>query len=340
MVEKNEEISRRLEYHVTNLSKQRFHLFFEKNVKETIDYISKEMKLHGYTVKEHEFIISGRKAINLECLPELNAENDIIIACTAHHDTYFGTPGADDNASSIAVLLEVARLLSENSTQEGISFLFFDLEEITMQVLFFFALQLIYEHQIEKTEDEDEKKELEIKKKKHLEDNEKHFGKLALQGSKAWVNERLLRFPNLKAIINLESVGFKNTRKNSQKPIPDASLIPTTGDFLALVYTPDFQWLFSKMFSLFPKELKVVPIKVPPDHLAFGSRSDHLRFWEIGFPAVMLTDTFEYRNPNYHQATDRPSTLDYQFMNAQVRWLLNILPNLTKTLKDTTVWPK
>ena len=46
-------------------------------------------------------------------------------------------------------------------------------------------------------------------------------------------------------------------------------------------------------------------------------RSDHTPFWEAGIPAVMWTDTSEFRNPHYHRATDTPDTLDYQFL-AQV----------------------
>jgi hypothetical protein len=42
--------------------------------------------------------------------------------------------------------------------------------------------------------------------------------------------------------------------------------------------------------------------------------SDHLNYWALGYPAVMLTDTAFYRNPNYHAVGDMPDTLDYQRM--------------------------
>lgn len=50
-------------------------------------------------------------------------------------------------------------------------------------------------------------------------------------------------------------------------------------------------------------------------------RSDHSPFWLAGLPALMWTDTAEFRNPHYHQPSDTPQTLDYGFMH-QVTALL------------------
>ena len=44
------------------------------------------------------------------------------------------------------------------------------------------------------------------------------------------------------------------------------------------------------------------------------ARSDHVPFWDAQIPAVMWTDTSEYRNPNYHQESDTPETLNYAFL--------------------------
>ncbi|MGI8658431.1 MAG: M28 family peptidase, partial [Candidatus Limnocylindria bacterium] len=41
------------------------------------------------------------------------------------------------------------------------------------------------------------------------------------------------------------------------------------------------------------------------------SRSDHVRFWQAGLPAIQVTNTANFRNPNYHRASDTPDTLDY-----------------------------
>jgi hypothetical protein len=51
-------------------------------------------------------------------------------------------------------------------------------------------------------------------------------------------------------------------------------------------------------------------------------RSDHAPFWEARIPALMWTDTSEFRNPHYHQPTDTPETLDYEFLARVTRALV------------------
>ena len=46
--------------------------------------------------------------------------------------------------------------------------------------------------------------------------------------------------------------------------------------------------------------------------------SDHRNFWAAGYGAAMITDTAFYRNPNYHELTDTPETLDYERMRMVV----------------------
>ena len=52
------------------------------------------------------------------------------------------------------------------------------------------------------------------------------------------------------------------------------------------------------------------------------SRSDHAPFWKSKLPALMWTDTSEFRNPHYHKASDRPDTLDYGFMCKVIELLI------------------
>lgn len=42
--------------------------------------------------------------------------------------------------------------------------------------------------------------------------------------------------------------------------------------------------------------------------------SDHWSFWQQGYPAIMISDTALFRNPNYHKLSDRPETLNYESM--------------------------
>ena len=62
--------------------------------------------------------------------------------------------------------------------------------------------------------------------------------------------------------------------------------------------------------------LPVESMAVPGDGsvLAETRLSDHSSFWDHGLPALMITDTSFFRNPHYHQATDTPETLNYGFL--------------------------
>ena len=51
-----------------------------------------------------------------------------------------------------------------------------------------------------------------------------------------------------------------------------------------------------------------------PQSVSVTSLSDNSSFWELGYPALMITDTSFFRNPNYHKASDTPETLDYEKM--------------------------
>ncbi len=53
------------------------------------------------------------------------------------------------------------------------------------------------------------------------------------------------------------------------------------------------------------------PPSIPGRAPAPFSWSDHCSYWHFGYPALMVTDTAFFRNPNYHSARDRCETLDY-----------------------------
>jgi hypothetical protein len=58
--------------------------------------------------------------------------------------------------------------------------------------------------------------------------------------------------------------------------------------------------------------------------------SDHWSFWQVGYPAVMVTDTAPFRNPHYHTPRDLPATLDYDRLARVVRGLAAVVRALTR----------
>jgi aminopeptidase YwaD len=92
--------------------------------------------------------------------------------------------------------------------------------------------------------------------------------------------------------------------------------IPTVGNFLAMIGNQNSQALTMAMERAMKPHVPIVPLIVlgNGELLPDTRRSDHTSFWEQGFPAVMLTDTANFRNPHYHQPTDTIETLNLDYM--------------------------
>jgi hypothetical protein len=105
------------------------------------------------------------------------------------------------------------------------------------------------------------------------------------------------------------------------------------GDFIGLVGSHASGFLLDRVLAVaachgVPVQALYLP-NVPLEALARVSyhllRSDHVPFWRMGMPALMWTDTAEFRNPNYHQPTDTPETLDYPFLAEVTRLLTHVV---------------
>ncbi|MBD0305147.1 MAG: M20/M25/M40 family metallo-hydrolase [Nitrospiraceae bacterium] len=200
-------------------------------------------------------------------------ENDVPLIIAAHYDTVPHCPGADDNGSGLAVMLEVAQSLAEMSSDGNVRFIAFCLEEENLLGSLAYAAHLKQTHQM------------------------------------------------IRGAIVLECVGFTSLRDGSQQKPPGVPIaVPTTGDFLAVIGNTASSKLVAGFEAVAKKhvpDLKTVPLVVPGngEKLPDTRRSDHAAFWHYGYPAIMLTDTANFRNPNYHRPTDSIDTLDFAFMS-------------------------
>ena len=82
-----------------------------KALQEASGYIEDSLKILGYQVGSQEYTVEGRSARNLITEIHGGALAGEIVVVGAHYDTVFDSPGADDNASGVAGLLELARML-------------------------------------------------------------------------------------------------------------------------------------------------------------------------------------------------------------------------------------
>lgn len=207
----------------------------------------------------------------------------------AHYDSVSGTVGADDNASGVAVLLELATVLQQNRAllQNGpsIRLVAFALEEPPVFLTPF-------------------------------------------MGSKVHARTMKANQERLDGMICLEMVGYTCHQKGCQSyPFPlNLMGYPKTGDFIGIVGSFSSRRFTAALMAAFDKNpaLPTISLNVPFNGwLTPAIRlSDHASFWDQGFNAVMITDTAFYRNPHYHLSSDTMATLDIGFMAELARSLL------------------
>jgi hypothetical protein len=235
-----------------------------------------------------------KHARGLGYVPALHGRFDNIVLAThppedgpatllgAHYDSVPGSPGADDNASAIAVCLECARVIRRHNLGPA------------MIVLF----------------------------------NREEDGLFGSRELAAHLAEQSP--PRVKEAHIFEMVGYRDPTPGSQSLPPGLPIAATraAGDFLALLANSASNPIAEEMLRLAARYIPDTPVAALKVYLglekAFDhlNRSDHAPFWRAGIPAVMWTDTSEFRNPHYHLASDTPDTLDYDFMGDVARLAL------------------
>ena len=194
----------------------------------------------------------------------------------AHYDTVSGSPGADDNASGLVVLLEVASRLRAQALTRPVWLVAFCLEEQDRL------------------------------------------------GSQAFASRLKAEGRELAGAIILECVGFARSQAGTQQSPPDIPIaVPTQGDFLAIVGNEAAMSLVRQIEQEAHRcaaQLKTLSLVVPGrgEAMPHTRRSDHASFWDAGYPAVVLTDTANFRNPHYHRHTDTVDTLNLEFLSSVV----------------------
>jgi Zn-dependent M28 family amino/carboxypeptidase len=244
---------------------------------EAADFIAGEFASFGLRVSEQHFPFRGNTYRNV--IGELPAgrDDEPLLVVGAHYDTVSGTPGADDNASGVAGLLALAKIVARRPPARTVRFAAFALEEPPV----YRSRQMA---------------------------SYRYAQSLRDAGTRVG------------GMICLEMIGVFSDREGSQHyPLPLMSLtFPKAGDFLAMVgnrRSAPFTRLAAEGFRS-ATDLPLQTLNAPAVVIGIDF-SDHWSFAKFGYPALMVTDTAFYRNPNYHGAGDLPDTLDYGRM-AQV----------------------
>jgi hypothetical protein len=208
--------------------------------------------------------------------------NEPLILVGAHYDSVGGCPGADDNASAVAAMLGCAKACSQLKPSAPVAFVGFNREE----------------------------------------DN--------LLGSRDFVKwlETKESFEIEEAHI-LEMVGYASDAPGTQRIPPGLPVkVPDTGNFLGVLANRASHETLDDVLSCastYLPEFPVIGLRVTlglERYFPVLLRSDHAPFWAVKKPALMWTDTSEFRNPFYHQPGDKPDTLNYEFLRRVTQLLV------------------
>lgn len=242
-----------------------------ENLQRSAKYIEEQFLANGFEVKSVPYQISGNPFRNIEAEIRGYGESPEVIVFGAHYDSLSGTVGANDNASGVAALLELARMCKSEEYQKTIRFVAFVNEEPP----YFKTPQmgsLVYAQQAR-------------------ERGEKIAGMISLETVGYYTDEpssQKFPLPWLRYFYPRQGnfVAFVGSYKHA------ALLKKSLGAF--------------RENAVLPSEGLLAP-----EWLLGVDWSDHWSFWKVGYPAMMVTDTALFRYPYYHTVHDTPEKINY-----------------------------
>jgi Zn-dependent M28 family amino/carboxypeptidase len=271
--------SARLETHVRMLSETFFprDAAHPENLDRAAAYIRQELAQANGRVSEQPFEVAGRTYRNVIAWFGPDTQERIVVG--AHYDTAGPQPGADDNASGVAGLIELAYLLRQAPLSLGVELVAFTLEE---QPHFRSGQMGSAVHAASLLQ-----QDIPVRVMFSLEmigyfTDAPHSQSFPLPFLAAFYPSQ----GNFIALVGNLSQGF--VVRYLKKAMQSASPLP--------VYSIN------------------APRFVPGIDF-----SDHRNYWQAGYKAVMVTDTAFYRNPHYHTLQDTADRLDYERMTIVVQ---------------------
>jgi hypothetical protein len=272
---------------LTEITPSRNYLDLD-SIKKVVEYIKKEFEKMGVSSVEQKWIAEKNEYSNLIASYEPLKSKRLIVG--AHYDVYGDQPGADDNASAVAGLLETARMIFKNKPEldYGIDFVAYCLEEPP-----FFGSELMGSY---------------VHAKSLKEDKVEVIGMICYE------------------MIGY----FSDESNSQNFPSPElASLYPDVANFIIVVGIDEYQEFNSKVHRLMAKDSEIdVQLINFPGSTGLAGLSDHRNYWTFGYPALMINDTSFIRNPNYHEKSDTIETLDFgkitEVINSSYKAIVNL----------------
>jgi hypothetical protein len=262
----------RIKTHIAAIASRPHNTDHYSDLESAARYIETQLHQMGYTPQRQVFQADGKEVRNIEVVVEpSNGTQRGTVVVGAHYDSYGMAPGANDNGSGSAALLELAHIFRANSMQP----------DARIRLVFFVNEEPPYFQDTGMGSSEYAKK---------------------LAGE----DEKLIGMISLETIGY-----YRDEPGTQHYPFPLGLLYPDNGNFIAFVgmtQSREFVRATVKVFrdqTAFPSSGGVAPGLIPGIDW-----SDHWSFSNFGYPALMVTDTAYFRDPHYHQLTDLPDNVD------------------------------
>lgn len=244
--------------------------------RQAAEYILSHLQQAGFTVQEARFQEAGFTCTNLLTAPFPDQADLPLVIVGAHYDSVAGSPGADDNASAVAALLELAGWLRRHLSSGGpfssrLQLAAYDLEEYGFIGSDFHCRQI----------------------------------QQAGTAVRGMISLEMLGYTDHRP-------GSQPLPPPLARRYPDAgNFIGICGNEASRSL---LQAVTAAMKSVSGLPVEFIAVPGNGEVLPEVRLSDHSPFWDQGYQALMITDTAFFRNPHYHRPTDTPDTLDYAFL--------------------------
>jgi Peptidase family M28 len=286
-------LSAALKRHLETIASREHNIRHYDELEKAARYIEATLVSAGHSFGRQEFVVDHQLVRNIDAViePRAGITDPDVIVVGAHYDSAPGTPGANDNGSGAAAVLELARLLRDLNGTAG--------KRIRL-VLF-----VNEEPPYFKSED---------------------MGSLRYARARAAGKERVVGMMSLETIGY-----YSSAPGSQKYPALFNLLFPDRADFVAFVGTPSARalvWDTVRSFrshTAFPSIGGVAPASVPGIDW-----SDHWAFTQHGFPALMVTDTAPFRYPHYHLASDTPDKVNAESLARVVKGLERVIRDLAR----------
>lgn len=250
------------------------------------DLIREDFEGAGFSAERRPFEFRGATYDNILGRREGSNPDLPSLLVGAHFDTISTSPGADDNASGVAVLLEVARCAAHLELERSLELVGFNLEE---------PQDLVGTYRV----------------------GSKRFASNARQSGVRYAGALILEMVG----YTDPEPGAQKVPPLVFKRVPsEGTFLAAVGDGRSKRLLRAFEEASERHLP----QLTLVTYRtwLRGWLLPLTRLSDNASFWDQGFPALMITDTAFLRNPHYHRRTDVADTLDYSFMADAARAVL------------------